>query len=133
MVRIIGFASALWLGLLLFAAPSFSAGLPGQQTEAVMWFGFLLHAAHESPVIEQTVSAKPSPMVQLASDQAAPASATRGADLQVTDISEADADVAALQQCKAACTPQCQILDNADRAERCQQSCEMHCNETPGK
>ncbi|MFZ0693552.1 MAG: hypothetical protein WAN51_05285 [Alphaproteobacteria bacterium] len=138
MMRIIGFVSALWLGMMLFAVPSFSAWLPGQQADAAMWLGFMLRAAPESPVpvspvAGQTASAKPASAVQLASDQAVPASATRGADLQVTDISDADADVAALQQCKAACAPQCQTLDNADRAEHCQQSCEMHCNEPPGK
>ena len=137
-MRIICFVSALWLGLMLFAAPSFSAWLPGQQAEAAIWLGFMLRAAPESPVTEspvtgQTASAKPVSAVQVASDQPAPVSAMRGADLHVTDISDADADVAALQQCKAACTPQCQTLDNADRAEHCQQSCEMHCNEPPGK
>jgi len=137
MMKIIGFVAALWLGLMLFALPSFSAWPRGQQTEAAIWLGVMLYAAHGEapnaglPVNGRSARAKLPGAVQMASDQAAPA--TRGGNIQVTGISAADADVAALQQCKAACTPQCQTLDDPDRAEHCQQSCEMRCNEPWGK
>jgi hypothetical protein len=130
MMRLTRLFPALLMALFSFSAPSFPAGLPGQQLETAIWLGFALHAPFKSQddqgAAKQNANAKAT-----ASRQSA--SVTRGADLQVTDISAADADVAALQQCKAACTPQCQNLDDTDRQEECQEACEMRCNQPPGK